>query len=121
VASIARRNFKLLQLNNIKIVEGDFDANLSRIINDLSSVDFAFVDGNHRKEPTVRYFEQLLLKTTDSSILVFDDIHWSKEMEEAWAYITHHPLITLSIDLFFIGIVFFRHQQLEKQHFTIRF
>jgi predicted O-methyltransferase YrrM len=121
VAAIARKNFQSLQLKNIKIIEGDFDTNLSRVLNDLPSVDFAFVDGNHRKEPTIKYFEQLLLKTTNNSILVFDDVHWSKEMEEAWEYIKQHFSVTLSIDLFFIGIIFFRHEQLEKQHFTIRF
>ena len=121
VAAIARKNFQQLHLSNIEIVEGDFDINLSRVVNDLSSIDFAFIDGNHRKEPTIKYFEQLLSKTTNNSILVFDDIHWSGEMEEAWKYIKQHSSVTLSIDLFFIGIIFFRHEQLEKQHFSIRF
>jgi predicted O-methyltransferase YrrM len=121
VSAIARRNFQQLQLKNIEIVEGDFDSNLSSVLNNISSIDFAFVDGNHRKEPTIKYFEQLLSKTTNNSILVFDDVHWSKEMEEAWEYIKQHSSVTLSIDLFFIGIVFFRHEQLEKQHFSIRF
>src|SRR3954447_23163290 len=103
IAAIAKKIFHSLQLKNIKIIEGDFDTNLSRVLNDLPSVDFAFVDGNHRKEPTIKYFEQLLLKTTNNSILVFDDVHWSKEMEEAWEYIKQHSSATLSIDLFFIG------------------
>jgi predicted O-methyltransferase YrrM len=121
VAAIARRSFQQLQLKNIDIVEGDFDFNLSIVLNNLSSVDFAFVDGNHRKEPTIKYFEHLILKTNNNSILVFDDVHWSREMEEAWEYIKQHSSVTLSVDLFFIGIIFFRYEQLEKQHFTIRF
>jgi predicted O-methyltransferase YrrM len=121
VAAVARKNFRQLQLKNIDIIEGNFDSNLSTALNDLSSVDFAFIDGNHRKEPTIKYFEQLLSKTNNNSILVFDDVHWSKEMEDAWEYIKQHSETTLSIDLFFIGIVFFRQEQLEKQHFTIRF
>jgi len=121
VAAVARKNFQQLQLKNIKIVEGDFDSNLVSVLNDFSSIDLAFVDGNHRKEPTIKYFEQLISKTTNNSILVFDDIHWSKEMEEAWGYIRQHSSVTLTIDLFFIGIIFFRHEQLEKQHFSIRF
>jgi len=121
VAAIARKNFYQLQLKNIEIVDGDFDANLSQVVSNTSFVDLAFVDGNHRKEPTINYFHQLLTKTTNNSILVFDDVHWSREMEEAWEYIKQHSSVTLSIDLFFIGIVFFRHEQLEKQHFSIRF
>ena len=121
VAAIARNNFQQLRIKNTDIIEGDFDINLSYVVNNLSSIDLAFVDGNHRKEPTVRYFEQLLSKTKNNSILVFDDVHWSKEMEEAWEHIKRHSSVTLSIDLFFIGIVFFRQEQLEKQHFSIRF
>jgi len=121
VAAVAQKNFGKLQLENIKIVEGNFDETLSGLLNDLHGVDFAFIDGNHRKKPTVQYFEQLLPKLNEYSILIFDDVHWSGEMEEAWEYIKANDAVTLSIDLFFIGIVFFRKEQKVKQHFTIRF
>lgn len=122
VADVAKNNFKTLRLENIKIVEGNFDITLKDVLqNQPSKVDFAFIDGNHRKEPTIEYFQQLLPHLHDYSILVFDDVHWSKEMEEAWEYIRLHEAVTLAIDLFFIGIVFFRKEQKIKQHFTIRF
>ncbi len=122
VAAIARQNLFKLQLYNINIVEGNFDDTLKSTINHtFRPVDFAFIDGNHRKEPSLRYFHEILSKTTAGSILVFDDIHWSKEMEEAWEYIKSYDAVTLTIDLFFIGIVFFRKEQKAKQHFRIRF
>jgi len=122
VAAVARNNFKALRLDNIKIIEGNFDVTLKNVLQkQLTKVDFAFIDGNHRKDPTIKYFEQLLPHTNEYSILIFDDIHWSKEMEAAWEYIKAHEAVTLSIDLFFIGIVFFRKEQKVKQHFTIRF
>ena len=71
--------------------------------------------------PTERYFSQLLGKTHTGSILVFDDIHWSREMEAAWDTIKAHPSVRCTIDLFFIGIVLFRQEFHEKQHFSIRF
>lgn len=121
IAGIASRNFKTLDLKYTELIEGNFDNTLSSIISQLSSLDFGFVDGNHRKEPTIRYFQQLLAKTNNDSILVFDDIHWSREMEAAWETIKKDPAVTCSIDLFFIGIVFFRKEFKEKQHFVIRF
>ena len=84
-------------------------------------MDFAFIDGNHRLEPTLRYFHQVLPYTNDQSVLVFDDIHWSSEMEQAWDHIKSHTAVTSSIDLFFIGIIFFRKEFREKQDFVIRF
>jgi predicted O-methyltransferase YrrM len=121
VADVAEQNFKQLGLYNIQLLRGNFDDTLAPQLDKISTVNFAFVDGNHRKEPTIRYFELLLAKATDHSIFIFDDIHWSEEMEEAWAYIQQHPAVTLTIDLFFIGIVFFRKEQKVAQHFVIRY
>jgi predicted O-methyltransferase YrrM len=84
IADVAKRNFETIELKNVELIEENFDNTLSSVIRSLSSIDFAFVDGNHRKEPTERYFKELLAKTNNDSILVFDDIHWSSEMEAAW-------------------------------------
>ena len=121
IAAIAGKNLKSLGLQNITMVDGNFDNILSTVVCGLSSVDFAFIDGNHRREPTERYFNELLPKTHNDSILIFDDIHWSSGMEQAWQTIKDHPSVQCSIDLFFIGIIFFKQEFREKQHFCIRF
>lgn len=121
VAAVARKNFTKLGLQNIRLVEGNFDETLAATVQQMGSIDLAFVDGNHRYEPTLRYFREILPAMHEYSILIFDDIHWSAEMEQAWAEIQQDPAVTLSIDLFFIGLVFFRKEQKIKQHFTIRF
>jgi predicted O-methyltransferase YrrM len=121
IARIARDNFSTLGIENINLVEGNFDNTLSDVLNRMAVVDFAFVDGNHRKEPTLRYFKLFLEKINDQSILIFDDIHWSSEMEEAWNIIKNDQSVSLSIDLFFLGIVFFRKDFKVKQDFIIRF
>ncbi|MFT4154652.1 O-methyltransferase [Parafilimonas sp.] len=121
VAATAKNNFKQLHLSNIRVIEGNFDDNLLSVISQLSSVDLAFIDGNHRKAPTLDYFCQLLAAAGRSAIFIFDDIHWSREMEAAWGEIKAHPSVTLTVDLFFIGLVFFRTEQKIKQDFVIRF
>lgn len=121
VAARAAANFKTLQLGNITLVEGNFDVTLDKLLDSVTGVDFAFIDGNHRKEPTLRYFHQLLAKSGNDSILVFDDIHWSAEMEDAWRIIRAHPSVRCSIDLFQIGILFFRKEFHENLRVTVRF
>lgn len=122
VAAIARQNFDALHLTNVSLIEGNFDETLLQVIGDkMPKVDFAFIDGNHRLEPTLKYLASLLPALHENSCVVFDDIHWSAEMEEAWQQIQQHPNVTLTIDLFFIGVVFFRKEQKVKQHFAIRF
>jgi predicted O-methyltransferase YrrM len=121
IARVARQNFTKAELKNIELVQGNFDETLPSVIAKLSRIDFAFIDGNHRKEPTERYFNQLLGCSSVSTILVFDDIHWSKEMELAWETIKNDARVTCTIDLFFIGIVFLNTSFKEKQNITIRF
>jgi len=127
IIAIAKENFDNLQVKNVEIVQGNFNETLPTVIGQSgatvegSTVNLAFIDGNHRLQPTIQYFETILAKTNNFSILVLDDIHWSKEMEQAWKYCKDHSSVTLSIDLFFIGILIFRKEIKEKQHFSIRF
>ena len=121
VAQIAWQNHQLLGLKNIILLEGNFDEQVPKWLEQHKSIDFAFIDGNHAFKPTMAYFEALLEVVHEDTILVFDDIHWSTEMEQAWAQISTHPRVTLSIDLFFIGIVFFRKEFAQKQQVSIRF
>lgn len=121
VAALAAKNFQQLGLENTTIVEGNFDQTLGPVLSNMQWVDLAFIDGNHRQEPTERYFSELLPKLNNDSVLIFDDIHWSQEMEQAWQTIREHPEVRCSIDLFHIGLVFFRQEFKEKQHFRIRF
>ena len=81
--------------------------------------DLIFFDGHHSKEATLRYFEALLSTAHNDSIFIFDDIYWSSEMKAAWTKIKAHPEVTVTIDTFFWGLVFFRKEQL-KQNFKIR-
>lgn len=121
IAESARKNFERLGLENISLLVGNFDQLLPEVLSNLKELDFAFVDGNHLLEPTQRYFENLLSRVNNDTILVFDDIHWSREMEQAWEIIKAHQATRATVDLFFVGIVFFRQEFKEKQHFTVRF
>jgi len=121
IAEVAKENFKVLGLQNVEMVRGDFKYTLPMGLKKLGEIDFAFIDGNHRLQPTLDYFNQAERQVVNHSILVFDDIHWSAEMEEAWKQIQLKPQVTCTIDLFFLGIVFFRKEFKEKQHFTIWF
>lgn len=121
LASMAFNNMRSVGLHNVRIITGNFDNTLPQIVSGIPQVDLAFIDGNHRKQPTINYFNELLKRKAESSILIMDDIHWSEGMESAWETIKAHPSVMLTIDLFFIGIIFFRPEFKVKQHFRIRF
>jgi predicted O-methyltransferase YrrM len=120
IAAKAVENFTWLGLTNVKLVQGNFDDVLPRVLDDVAP-DLVFVDGNHRFEPTMRYFRMLRDISREHTILIFDDIHWSAEMEAAWKAIGNDESVRATIDLFFVGIVLFNTRFKEKQNFSIRF
>ena len=119
-AKIAYRNFRELELENVELQVGNFDSLLPVVLKDTSKLDFVYIDGNHRKEATLNYFYWCLPKVHEGSLLIFDDIYWSKGMKEAWQEIKAHPEVAVTIDLFWIGLVYFRKGQ-AKEHFKIKY
>ena len=119
-ASVAEENLSHLKVQNVQLRVGNFDEILPGIINDQDTLDFVFIDGNHRKDATLNYFRWCLPKLSKNGIMIFDDIYWSKGMKEAWEEIKTHPQVTVTVDLFWIGLVFIRPGQV-KEDFKIRY
>ncbi len=119
-AKVAMNNFKDLELRNIEIHIGNFDVLLPLIIEKQQQLDFVYIDGNHRKDATLNYFNWCLPSVTENSLLIFDDIYWSQGMKEAWVQIKNHPDVTVTVDLFWIGLVYFKKGQ-AKEHFKLKF
>lgn len=117
---IAGNLFETVGVNNVNLIHGAFESVLPEVLAKTNKLDFVFFDGNHQLEPTLTYFEMCLSKSHNDSIFVFDDIHWSEEMEEAWRLIIANPRVTVSLDLFRLGVVFFR-KECTKQHLIIRY
>jgi predicted O-methyltransferase YrrM len=126
--SLAKEMFQVssfkLASNQIEFVATEFTTYLNNFIPGTINLktqifDLVYFDGNHSKQATLNYFELLLPTITNETVWIFDDIHWSQDMEEAWKTIKNHPKVTVTIDTFQWGMVFFRSEQ-EKEHFTIR-
>ena len=116
--AIAKNQCQLQNLNNIEFINTEFSSYLETATENCDWK-LIYFDGNHSKQATLDYFELLLPTITNETVWIFDDIHWSKDMEEAWETIKNHPKVTVTIDTFQWGIVFFRSEQV-KEHFTIR-
>ncbi|HHB51767.1 MAG TPA: class I SAM-dependent methyltransferase, partial [Saprospiraceae bacterium] len=105
IAGIAMQTFASLGLKKIRSNIGPFDIVLPSILNKLDTIDFAFMDGNHRKEPTLKYFDLILNKCNDNAVIVIDDIYWSSEMNEAWNEIIIHSKVSFSLDFYSFGVI----------------
>ena len=113
----AQEYFEKFNLHNIEIHQKLFSDLLSE--NTSQKYDLIFIDGDHNGERTLGYFNSFLKNIHNDSVIIFDDIYWSKDMTEAWQKIIANEKVTVSIDTFQWGMVFFRKEQ-PKQHFVIR-
>lgn len=118
-AKQAQLQFQKFNFNNVESIVTEFNSYLKNCQLKTKNCQLIYFDGNHSKKATLDYFELLLPTITNETVWIFDDIHWSAAMEEAWKIIKNHPKVTVSIDTFQWGLVFFRYEQ-PKQHFIIR-
>ena len=119
IADKAETFFKRHSNKNINLIKGSFEEKLSPLLLRLKTADAYIFDGNHRKEATLNYFEQALLHSNNETVFIFDDIRWSSGMLEAWKTIENHPEVSLTLDLFSMGIVF-RNTNFSKQNIKLR-
>jgi predicted O-methyltransferase YrrM len=121
VASITRNSLDAVGCTNVNLLMAQFKTALPDYLSSLTTnLDYAFVDGDHTYEGTINYFNQLKNHTCNKSILIFHDIYWSKEMKKAWEEIKRDVDVKVTVDLFYMGIVFFK-SELSKQDFVVKF
>jgi predicted O-methyltransferase YrrM len=119
-ARLAQDSFEKLNINNIELMVGNFSQTLPQALDKFNQLDFVFFDGNHTKTATLNYFERCLEKIHNETLFIFDDIYLNNDMEAAWEVIKEHPQVRVTLNLFHLGLVFFR-KELTKQHFNLRF
>jgi len=120
ISEVAKENFKNAEINNIEVFEGSFDDALSGIINDKITPGLVFIDGNHRKEPVIDYFNQIAQMSDSKTVIIIDDIYYSREMEQAWNEIKKDKRVSLTVDIFRMGIIFFR-KGIKPGNFSVRY
>jgi predicted O-methyltransferase YrrM len=116
----ANEFFKELKLKNVELIIGNINETLPRVINQHEQLDVVYVNGKNTSATILNWFYQCLAKANESSVFVFSNMHDSSEQEMAWMEIKNNERVRVTVDLFYLGLVFFRKEQV-KQHFLIRF
>jgi predicted O-methyltransferase YrrM len=119
-AGIARENFRKANVTNIELITDSFDNGLLSIIESGLKPGLVFIDGNHRKEPVIKYFTQLKEISNENTLMIFDDIYASNEMKQAWDIIKRSENVSATIDIFRMGIVFMK-KGITNNNYKIRY
>ncbi len=115
VKSISYFNFKKISLvaanNPLKI---KLNSIIEYLDYNTSPFDIIYADRNCKPFNTISstYFH-------NDSILLVEGIHNSKKKTKQWEKLKNLPEVSVSIDLFHCGMLFFRKEQ-AKEHFKIR-
>jgi len=105
LVEVAWRHLEELGLApRVSLFAGRFRDTLGGVLASEAPIDYAFVDGHHDGDATIAYFEQLLPAAADGAVFVFDDISWSRGMQQAWRTVSAHPRVRLPVDLFKVGV-----------------
>ncbi len=120
LSRIASQSFRKCGLDRIELITGRFRETLPAALERLGTVDFVYIDGNHRYEAVTEYFTRCLAHTDHHTVIVLDDIHASPGMERAWDEARRAPQVSVSIDLFHSGWLLMR-KELSREHFSLRY
>lgn len=107
LVNMAKQTAEKANLNNIRFLEGDIASQLPHALSAYGPFDCIYFDANHTFVHTLQYFEMCVAQTTEQSVFIFDDIHISFEMKQAWQWMLQHEKVTASIELNRFGILFF--------------
>lgn len=118
IANKAQLLFDARQLQNIKSIVGNFDEVLPSLLNEINTIDLAYLDGNHRYDATMRYVDLIVKKCNQDSILILDDIYWSKEMTKAWSELKSDKRFSISLDYYHFGVLFLQ-KRMTKEDFKL--
>ncbi len=118
--AFAAGSLEQIGVDNVIIKMGSFGEMLPGLLQKANHPLMVFVDGDHSYNRTLEYFGEIKKHANEETLIIFDDIRWSQGMEDAWNAIKTDPDVVLTIDLFFMGIVFFR-KGMPKQDFRINF
>jgi predicted O-methyltransferase YrrM len=118
IAALAKETWNALGLHSIKSITGRFAETLDGAIQQMSSVDFVIIDGDHRGEACLAYLNQIYPYTSENTVIVLDDIYWSPSMTSAWETCVADPRFTLTLDFFDFGVLY-RTNGRVKEHFRL--
>ena len=119
ISEFAKKVWFNLNIDNISVINGNFSKTLPEYLL-TNNPDLVYLDGNHTYEATMDYFHKLnAVRTEKEMILIFDDIYWSEGMLKAWNEIRGKKEISLSIDLYFYGLIFFKTDTIAPQNYSL--
>jgi len=106
-SKFAKSEFAKRKIANVNFINDNFDHLFDSHVLNGQKFNLFIMDGNHTYEATLRYFDHIVKNHCgQKSIIVIDDINWSRDMYRAWKEISAEMQDSLRLNLFRMGIIF---------------
>lgn len=119
-ATIAQQLFDKAARNPVDLRVGDYKELLPSALSDMNKIDFVFFNTLYEQSGNTYLFNECLKYIHNESVFVFDGIKANNKMRTFWKEICKNPEVTVTIDLYSLGIVFFN-KKLHKRDYKVYF
>lgn len=119
-ASIAQIAFDKAARNPVDLRTGSYKELLPQALKDIKQLDFVFFNTLYEQQNNIWLFNECVKQVHNETIFVFEGIKASRKMREFWKEVCSYPEVTVTVDLYSMGIVFFN-KKLHKRDYIVYF
>ena len=119
-ATTARQAFAKEGRNPVDLRIGNYKDLLPQALNDINSLDFVFFNTLYEQHNNLWLFNECMKYAHNDTVFVFEGIKASRKMRELWEEICACPEVTVTLDLYSLGIVLFN-KKLHKRDYIVYF
>lgn len=119
-AEISKQTISRKGRNKVDLRIGEYIKLLPQALNDLHTVDLVFFNTQHETVDNQELFNECLKFVKNETLFIFEGINANNEMRSFWKNVCACPEVTVSLDLFSLGIAVFN-KKLHKKNYIVYF
>ena len=119
-AAIAEQDYQKGARNPIDLRVGSYRQLLPKALEEMEQLDFVFFNTLYEPEDNLWLFNECIKHVHDGTLFVFEGIKENRKMRQLWHDVCLHPDVTVTLDLYSLGIIVF-HKKLHKKDYIVYF
>jgi len=119
ISATTQEYFKKLGTRNVELIGGEMGKTLPSALKKLGTVDQIYFNNFWGYEDSLTYFETCLPYLVPNTVFIVRTPYANEDSIKFWTEIKQHPSVKLSLDIYDLGLLFFRSEQKEVAHYSL--
>ncbi|MDD2435944.1 MAG: SAM-dependent methyltransferase [Massilibacteroides sp.] len=120
IAAFSRSVIEKHRAKNILLKEGVYQKTVSEVLEHTDKLDFVYFGYPNDSALDIPVFECILPHLHEHSVLILRGIRKTKDRKEFWNRLCARPEVSVTIDVYELGIAFFNHK-IHKKNYIVSF